>query len=409
MAVAMLMASLGVQAQGNNSGMGGEQDNYKSLAERVLNLEKSNNKFNVYFNYTAAAQASDEQGPWQSRIAAKELRFEIMGHLTDRISYRFRHRLNKSNAAMSGDNFAKATDMMFVGYKINDQVEVAGGKVSQVWGGFEYDENPMFIYQYSDFCEYLEIFFGGAYVTYKPVPSQEFVLEVTHTDNGSMNDYYGCKPVAVSEKHETKQLEQSRHPFTYIFNWNGNFVGNKLQTRWSAGLQTQARGTYSKVLMCGQQLNLPRLQWYFDYMERWDDVDRLGYPSKELHAGNMLHLCADEPASIGDASDDTGKYFTDTHFRSLVTKARWTLSPKWKLMLKGMYDIASVRKVEEYKNYRKALGFIGSLEFYPDRTQDFRLYLAYLGRHYDYSKRCGLPERNTTRIELGMMYRMKCY
>ena len=141
------MASVGVQAQGNNSGMGGEQDNYESLAERVLNLEKSNNKFNVYFNYTAAAQASDEQGPWQSRIAAKELRFEIMGHLTDRISYRFRHRLNKSNAAMSGDNFAKATDMMFVGYKLNDKVEVAGGKVSQVWGGFEYDENPMFIYQ----------------------------------------------------------------------------------------------------------------------------------------------------------------------------------------------------------------------------------------------------------------------
>lgn len=408
MSVVMLAATLGLQAQGNNSGMGGQQGDYESLAERVLNVEKKNDMFNVYFNYTAAAQASDEEGPWQSRIAAKELRLEITGRLTDRISYRFRHRLNKSNAAQSADNFAKATDMMFVDYKVSDKVSVAGGKVSHAWGGFEYDENPMFIYQYSDFCEYMEIFYGGAYVTYKPVPSQEFVLEVTHTDNGSMEDYYGCKPVAFhGDSWKTEQLEQSRHPYTYIFNWNGNFADNRLQTRWSIGAQTQARDKYSKVVMLGQQLNLPRLQWYVDYMERWDDVDRYGYVSKELNA-NFLRMCDDaSPALL--LPPDVGYYFTDTHIRSLVTKARWTLTPKWKLMLKGMYDVSSVRKVDEYKNYRKSLGYLGSLEFYPDKSQDFRLYLAYIGRHHNYSKRCGLTDRSTNRIELGMMYRMKCY
>ena len=398
----MLMAALGVQAQGNNTGMGGEEDKYESLAERVLNIEKKSDMFNVYFNYTAAAQESDENGSWQSRIAAKELRFEIAGRLTDRISYRFRHRLNKSNAAQKMDNFAKATDLMLVNYKLNDKLELTGGKVCQNWGGFEYDENPMFIYQYSDFGNYMEIFFGGAHVTYKPIPTQEFVLQVTHTDNGTTEDYYGCQPVAI-EKGNAEVLEQSRNPFTYIFNWNGNFANNLIQTRWSAGVQTLARGKYAKVMMLGQQLTLPHLQWYFDYMERWDDVDRYGFASKELHPEMM-----DLMPVTGDA-DNIGYYFTDFHLRSLVTKARWSFAPKWKLMLKGMYEVADVRNIDMFNNYRTALGYFGSLEYYPVKSQDFRIYLAYLGRHYDYSKRCGLKDRSTSRIELGMMYRIKCF
>ena len=78
-------------------------------------------------------------------------------------------------------------------------------------------------------------------------------------------------------------------------------------------------------------------------------------------------------------------------------------------MLKGMYEVADVRSVDALKNYRTALGYFGSLEYYPVRSQDFRIYLAYLGRHYDYSRRCGLADRSTNRIELGMMYRIKCF
>ena len=37
-------------AQGNNTGMGGADGNYESLAHRVFNLEKKTDAFNVYFN-----------------------------------------------------------------------------------------------------------------------------------------------------------------------------------------------------------------------------------------------------------------------------------------------------------------------------------------------------------------------
>ena len=78
-------------------------------------------------------------------------------------------------------------------------------------------------------------------------------------------------------------------------------------------------------------------------------------------------------------------------------------------MLKGMYETASLRKNEQFKNYRKALGYVGSIEYYPARKQqqDLRLFLAYTGRQYIYSTKSQLSDYNTNRIELGMMYRLK--
>ena len=43
------------------------------------------------------------------------------------------------------------------------------------------------------------------------------------------------------------------------------------------------------------------------------------------------------------------------------------------------------------------------------KTQNLRLFLAYTGRKYDYSKASGLTDYNTDRIEIGMLYRLKAY
>lgn len=43
------------------------------------------------------------------------------------------------------------------------------------------------------------------------------------------------------------------------------------------------------------------------------------------------------------------------------------------------------------------------------KSQNLRLFLAYTGRKYDYSKASGLTDYNTDRIEIGMLYRLKAY
>ncbi|WP_429767230.1 porin, partial [Isoptericola nanjingensis] len=88
-----------------------------------------------------------EQGDgWETGFANKELRLEIKGNLTDKLFYRLRHRLNKANNAKGEDNFAKATDIMMVGYNFSDKLSLMAGKMTQIWGGYEYDENPMHVY-----------------------------------------------------------------------------------------------------------------------------------------------------------------------------------------------------------------------------------------------------------------------
>lgn len=400
MMFAALAMTMGANAQGNNIGMGGGDGDIQSIHERITKLEKKNDMFNLYFNYAASFQAehnslSDE---WGTKFANKQLRLEIKGNLTDKLYYRLRHRLNKATDAKGEDNFAKATDIMMVGYNFNDKLSISGGKMCQIWGGFEFDENPMYIYQYSDMVDNMDNFMAGVTVSYKPIPTQEIAVEISNAYNGKFADEYGDEAVVVN-KDEAKALQKSKNPLTYIINWNGSFFDGKLNTRWAWGLQTQAKGKYSRMLTLGQQLNLPKFQWYFDYMGAFDDLDRLRIATNEL-GGALVD-------AVGDGIDNA--YFGKVHYNSFITKANWQFAPSWNLMLKGMYETASVTKMEQFKNYRKSFGYMGSIEYYPAKQQDFRLFLAYVGRKFDYSTKCGLKDYNTDRIELGFMYRIKAY
>lgn len=398
MMFAALAMTMGANAQGNNIGMGGGDGDIQSIHERITKLEKKNDMFNLYFNYAASFQAehnslSDE---WGTKFANKQLRIEIKGNLTDKLYYRLRHRLNKATDAKGEDNFAKATDIMMVGYNFNDKLSISGGKMCQIWGGFEFDENPMYIYQYSDMVDYMDNFMAGVTVSYKPIPTQEIAVEISNSYNGKFADEYGDEAVVVNND-EAHALQKSKNPLTYIINWNGSFFDGKLNTRWAWGLQTQAKGKYSRMLTLGQQLNLPKFQWYFDYMGAFDDLDRLRIASNELRDA---FVGGDAPGNV---------YLGKVHYNSFITKANWQFAPSWNLMLKGMYETASVTKMEAFKNYRKSFGYMGSIEYYPAKQQDFRLFLAYVGRKFDYSTKCGLKDYNTDRIELGFMYRIKAY
>lgn len=400
MMFAALAMTMGANAQGNNIGMGGCDGDIQSIHERITKLEKKNDMFNLYFNYAASFQAehnslSDE---WGTKFANKQLRIEIKGNLTDKLYYRLRHRLNKATDAKGEDNFAKATDIMMVGYNFNDKLSISGGKMCQIWGGFEFDENPMYIYQYSDMVDNMDNFMAGVTVSYKPIPTQEIAVEISNAYNGKFADEYGDEAVVVNND-EAQALQKSKNPLTYIINWNGSFFDGKLNTRWAWGLQTQAKGKYSRMLTLGQQLNLPKFQWYFDYMGAFDDLDRLKIATNEL-GGAFVD---------GDGDALGNVYLGKVHYNSFITKANWQFAPSWNLMLKGMYETASVTKMEQLKNYRKSFGYMGSIEYYPAKQQDFRLFLAYVGRKYDYSTKCGLKDYNTDRIELGFMYRIKAY
>ena len=390
------LLGINAMAQGNNTRMGGdENDDTESLAERIFNLEKKTDAFNFHINFASSLMAEDaHHGEWDSKFICRDLRIDIKGDITPKVYYRIRHCLNKSQEAKGLDYLAKATDIMMVGYRPSSKVDIAAGKLCQIWGGFEYDQNPMEIYRYSDMVEMMDIFMTGAMVSYRPVPTHEIAFQITNSYNGSYTEELGEGPqIVTSDLQRPEKLSRSRAPFTYILNWNGNLFQNQLQTRWAWGIQTQAKHKYSRMITLGQQLNLPNYQLYFDYFGEWDDVDRLHFATTDLQD------------KIAPGSTHLGK----VHSHTFIAKMNWQFAPKWNLMLKGTYETTSIAKIDDLHNYRKSIGYLGSIEYWPVPKHDFRVFLAYLGHKYDFNKACGLEDYNTNRVELGFMYRIKCY
>lgn len=392
----LLALSVSMNAQ-DNHGYGGDDGHFKSLAEEVTKLKKSNDMFNVYLNTAASAQVeTDNEHEWSTGFKNKHLRLEIKGNLTDKLYYRFCYRMTNSNVARSEDNFARSTDVVMIGYRFSDKLSVEAGKIFQPFGGYEVDENPIYIYEYSDLTGGLECYLGGVVVNYKPVPTQEIVVGVTNAHNDKFADVYGDNSLAIEgDGTQNRILEKTRIPLGYSLGWNGSFLNNRLLTRWSWGIEGEARHKYSRMLILGQKLNLDRLQWYFDYMYQNDGLDRFGLASREVR--DFF------PAVGGEV------WMSDVHYTSFITKLNWQFAPQWDLMLKGMYETASVTKVDRFKDFRKSYGYVGSVEYYPVKSQDFRVFLAYVGRKVTYKDGVGLDKYNTNRIELGFKYRIKAY
>jgi len=331
-------------------------------------------KFNMYFNFQSSFDLEKvKDQDMTAQFKARQLRLEVRGDITDRIFYRFRHRLNKSNAATSLDNLAKATDMLYAGFRLDDKWALTAGKMCQAWGGFEFDLNPMNIYEYSDFIENMDNFMLGAMITYAPNKNHEFNLQITDVRNDKFADIYGTTSPTV--------ISASKAPLTYIFNWNGNLFDNLIQTRWGGGLQSEADGYNNWMLMLGTKLNLPKFQVFFDYMMANEALDRLKYTPM---SSTVL--------------------VKDAKYNSFVLKAEYQPIPQLNIFAQGLYETA---KNDLTDNKMTGIGYFAGVEYLPFEKQDLRFFLAYIGRSRE--NKLTNVTTDTNRVSIGLMYRIKAF
>ena len=352
---------------GGNTGDGGPDGDYRSLYEMVLGQQKKNDVFNLYVNAGGGFRADDCSGDWKGAFKARNLRLEIKGKVGEHFSYRIRHKLNESSSAQAIDNFALATDLMVLGWRFNEHWLLQGGKICQTWGGFEFDENPIYIYRFSDFTGGIDCFTAGAILSWFPVPEHEFALNIA-------NSY--------SSGHDGARL-----PLTYILNWNGSMLGGRLLTRWGIGTQVTAAGEHTDRLMLGTGLNLPSLRWYVDLMGSRESLDFTGVVSRPF------------PAPL-----------EDVRYLSAVTRADWEFSPGWVLIGKGRLERADVSGID---NFRTSFGGVAAIEYHPMKEQDLRLFVALISDKYFFKEKSygstGLAGRATHQIEVGFILRLKAY
>lgn len=373
----------------NDRGACGE----KTLFERVTKIEKSNDWFNMYMNmhgeFDAKFNQDGRNGFSSGAFNMRQLRIEVKGNVTDWLSYRWRQRLNRGNDGDGMiDNLPNSIDFAGIGIKFNKQFSIFAGKQAAAWGGFEYDLNPIEIYQYSEIINNMSNFMTGVTLNYDMTPDQQFQFQVLDSRNSSQEGTYG------------KGLEESRLPLVYSLAWNANMFGNKWQTRWSASIMEEVHGKYMYYLALGNQFNFSdKCNMYVDIMSSFEQLDNKGIVSRMV---------------LGDKYMENGHGLYNTLYNSLVAKVNYRFKPKWNVFAKGMLESAAVYDGVDgiaEGNYRTSLGYIAGVEFYP-MDSNLHFYLAFIGQSNFFTEKAKLyrqSDYSTQRISLGFIYQLPMF
>ncbi len=361
----------------------------KSLYEQISGVKKKTDKFNLYMNMNGSFDAMfNDNGFDQGKFNMRQLRIESKGNVNEWLSYRWRQRLNRPNNG-SGmiDNLPTSIDIAGIGVKLGDKFSLFAGKQCANYGGFEFDANPIEIYEYSDMIEYMSNFLTGINIGYDFMPGQQINFQVLNSLNSSFSETYHFDPRLMT----TLNIEASKLPLVYTLNWNGNF-NNVFKTRWSASLMSQAKGKNLYYFALGNELTLGKFNMYLDFMYSSDAIDRGGIIT-EIRGFELDHNVY------------------NTSYMSLVTKLNYRFADKWNVFVKGMYETASVSEgstfVAEGK-YRTSLGYLGGVEYYPMES-NLHFFLTYVGRHYMYEEIADKANFSTNRISLGFIYQLPMF
>ena len=253
-----------------------------SLVERVAKIEKQNDWFNLYMNMNGSFNADFNQGGVnglsQGAFRINQLRIEAKGKVNDWLSYRWRQRLNRDNDGSNDiDNAPTSIDIAGIGVKLSDKWSLFAGKQCAAYGGFEFDLNPIEIYQYSEIINNMSNFMTGLTVTYDFNPNQQLQFQVLNSLNEGTEATYGAN------------LEQSRMPLVYTLNWNANMFSGFWQTRWSVSLMDEAKDKYMYYVALGNQFNFSkRCNMYIDLMSSTEELDRKGIMTNMLGGRDMF-------------------------------------------------------------------------------------------------------------------------
>lgn len=363
-----------------------------SLFEYATKIPKRNKVFNLNlemqttFNTFFTGKKLDE-----AAFRFNQIKLEATGEVTDRLFYWYRQNLNQGNRAMDFENLPESIEYAFIGYRLTDRLTVTAGKQDVAWGGFEYDLNPLEIYEYSDMNEYMNCYFTGLTLGYELTPSQEFRIQVTNNRIGSMEETYGLLPEGI---------EKSKAPLFYTLNWNSSYLDELLNLRYSVTAGEQAKDKWSYMAWAGHHISAGPIDGYFDVMYTRAALDPLGILTELQTAENEEQelLCA-----------------TNTEYLSFVAELNYRFHPKWNFFLKGSYETVSVYKATEHWDsgkYRTAWGYQTGIEFYPMADENLHLFLLGMGRSYHLTEKArsmGTSIDNTARVSVGFIYSLPLY
>ena len=364
-----------------------------SLADRLFRLEKKNDLLNVTLHAKGSFAADMPDNRFdKAAFCMDDMRLELSGSAAGgRVFYRYLQRLVNFPVAAEGtvEKLPLKVDYAGVGYRFNDSWRLFIGKMCTAYGGFEFDDNPINVYQYSLIHENMIAFLTGVDLRYYPTPDHELRLQVLNARNESMRLTYGILP---------EHIRPSKLDMVYTLNWNGHFGPDKMfATRWSASVLNEAKGHNMYYGVLGTAVDLGKVNGFLDLMYSHEELDR-----KQMFA----HLVRDEENPFAQ------QY---TAYSAAILHLNYRPVEKWNFFVKGIWDTAAKYRATESApkgRYLTAWGYSGGVEFYPIKGDNLHLNLVYSARTNRYTERArtlGATNFTDSRLELSFIYALKLF
>jgi len=327
-----------------------------------------------------------------TRFKNEQFRLEFRGQVTNKLYFRFRDRYTRAQTSESVDNLSRSTDLAYIRIDASDKLSIYAGKLCADWGGFEFDYNPIDIYEYSDIIEYADNFLTGAGVSYNLTPNHQFTFQVLDSRTKTFTELYGPQP----------NFTESKVPLSWVINWRGSLLDGKLKTIWSYSINTEAhnipedKNANMSYVALGTELTLGKFVVAYDFKLSDEDLDRTTIVSNTV-PDNLYAYSLQNCEYIG--------HWAHLHYR---------LSNKINLSLMAMLDTANWNNADQdtqnpdgETHIRDAWGFIPTFEYYPWDNYNLRFFVNYVGRTYEYSdyakSRFGAVDNTTGRFNIGFV------
>ncbi len=319
-----------------------------------------------------------------SKFKNEQFRLEIKGQVHDKVYFRFRDRYTRAQTSESVDNLSRSVDLAFIRIDATDKLNFTIGKMCAAWGAFEFDYNPIDIYEYSDIIEMADNFLTGVGATYQANKNHSFTLQVLDSRTKTFDELYGPQP----------NFTESKAPLAFVANWTGSLLDGKLKTMYGYALHTEAKNTFMNYIALGQELTLGKLVVAYDFKWSVEDLDRTGIVS----------------ATVPDALYPWA--LENTSYIGHWAHIHYTVNEKFNLALFGMMDVANWKDdnldpLKTDDHIRTAWGYIPTVEYYPWNDLNLRFFANVVGRVYKYSDyaktRFGAVDYSTARFTVGFV------
>lgn len=374
-----------LQAQKKQERQTGDTTYYKTLIPEAKQGLLKNVSMIANMNFAFRNEFVDGEYT-KSRFRNEQFRLELRGQVHEKVYFRFRDRYTRAQTAESIDNLSRSVDLAYIRVDLSKQFSVSAGKMCADWGAWEFDWNPIDIYEYSDIVEYADNFLTGVGFTYTPSSRNQFTFQVLDSRTKSFEELYGTQP----------NFTESKAPLAFVTNWRGVLFDGKLKTIWSYSLFNEAKNANMNYIALGNELDFGKFDFIYDFKWSDEDLDRTSIVSETV-------------------PDDLYPYaLANTRYIGHWTHFRYKVSPKVNLTFIAMLDIAQWRNGNEdpqntsgEENIRNAWGFIPAVEYFPWSDLNMKFFVNWVGRQYKYSDyakdRFDAVDYNTGRFTIGFI------